>query len=160
MPSSCSKLKYRLSRSQPRTLLGSGRHVLGIFSRCLWTSVVQIHPRMQETRYLTLYLLIPHQFVTMSFHDTYGIPVPTGISMIFQIFLGVYKIKFLQIVKCARVLYTVMHTSLHYDRRNVVHADTSLHTDPEKVTTVEIHKLLGADTQIGGGVKNCRKTKR
>ena len=63
MPSSCSKLKYRLSRSQPRTLLGSGRHVLGIFSRCLWTSVVQIHPRMQETRYLTLYLLIPHQLL-------------------------------------------------------------------------------------------------
>ena len=33
-------------------------------------------------------------------------------------------------------------------------------TDPEKVTTVEIHKLLGAETQIGAGVKNRTMTKR
>lgn len=63
MPSPVSKLKIRLSSSQPRTLLGAVRHVvLHIFSRCLWTNVVQIHPRMQET-HLTLYLLLPHQLL-------------------------------------------------------------------------------------------------
>ena len=62
MPSPVSKLKIRLSSSQPRTLLGAVRHVvLHIFSRCLWTNV-QIHPRMQETD-LTLYLLLPHQLL-------------------------------------------------------------------------------------------------
>ena len=158
MPSSCSKLKYRLSRSQPRTLLGSGRHVLGIFSRCLWTSVVQIHPRMQETRYLTLYLLIPHQLLQcLSMIRTVSLFQPESP---WSNFSWCIQNQVLTNSKVRSVLYTVMHTSLHYDRRNVVHADTSLHTDPEKVTTVEIHKLLGADTQIGGGVKNCRKTKR